>query len=252
VGTIANVNAATTTITMNGPYSIKANFEQEEGVTFLDANLEAAIREAVAKPTGPIYPSDLEGLTSFASGNWIVSDLTGLEYCTNLHELYLCCVSQVSDISPLANLTSLTVLHLGYNRINDISPLANLSNLTWLDLAHNQIGDIYPLASLNKLTDLNLAHNQISDVSPLVNLTNLMGLKLDENQISDISPLASLTNMVVLHLQANQISDISPLVQNEGLLGTGDFVILFGNPLSDDSTNLYIPQLQARGVNVEY
>ena len=32
VGTIANVNAASTTITMNGDYSITANFEEEEAV----------------------------------------------------------------------------------------------------------------------------------------------------------------------------------------------------------------------------
>jgi len=43
------------------------------------------------------------------------------------------------------------------------------------------------------------------------------------------------------------------LVQNEGL-GTGgwDFVGLEGNPLSSDSINIYIPQLEARGVDVFY
>jgi len=41
------------------------------------------------------------------------------------------------------------------------------------------------------------------------------------------------------------------LVQNEGL-GTGDTVDLRVNPLSSDSINIYIPQLQARGVTVNY
>jgi len=40
-------------------------------------------------------------------------------------------------------------------------------------------------------------------------------------------------------------------VENEGL-GTGDRVYLFDNPLSDDSINIYIPQLEARGVTVTY
>jgi len=41
------------------------------------------------------------------------------------------------------------------------------------------------------------------------------------------------------------------LVQNEGL-GTGDEVALNENPLSPDSINIYIPQLEARGVTVDY
>jgi hypothetical protein len=40
-------------------------------------------------------------------------------------------------------------------------------------------------------------------------------------------------------------------VQNEGL-ATGDTVGLEGNPLSTDSINIYIPELQARGVGVLY
>jgi len=57
-----------------------------------------------------------------------------------------------------------------------------------------------------------------------------------------------LTDLALGH---NQISDIVPLVENEGL-GTGDRVYLFDNPLSDDSINIYIPQLEARGVTVTY
>jgi len=41
------------------------------------------------------------------------------------------------------------------------------------------------------------------------------------------------------------------LVENEGL-GEGDEVNLTDNPLSDDSINIYIPELQARGVAVNY
>jgi len=40
-------------------------------------------------------------------------------------------------------------------------------------------------------------------------------------------------------------------VENEGL-GTGDHVYLDHNPLSSDSINIYIPQLEARGVIVDY
>jgi len=54
-----------------------------------------------------------------------------------------------------------------------------------------------------------------------------------------------------LYLQNDLITNIYPLVQNGGL-GTGDRVYLDGNPLSDDSINIYIPELVARGVIVSY
>jgi len=40
-------------------------------------------------------------------------------------------------------------------------------------------------------------------------------------------------------------------VDNEELSG-GDEVYLSGNPLSSDSVNIYIPELEARGVTVVY
>jgi len=248
-GTIADVNDATTTITMNDDYDITANFE-EETVTFADSNLEASVREAIGKPTGPIYPSDLDGLTSLYVQEKNITDLTGLECCTSLKELNLY-NNQISDISPLASLTSLTSLTLKSNQISDISPLASLTSLTRLALCWNQIRDISALANLTSLTSLKLRGNRVSDISPLANLTSLTTLNLATNQISDISPLANLTNLWFLYLRSNQISDIEPLVDNPGF-SEGDTVDLGYNPLSDTSINTYIPQLRARGVDVDY
>jgi hypothetical protein len=295
---------------------IRSGEPPELVVVFPDPNLEAAIREAIGKPTGDIYASDLEGLSSLTAVYGNITDLTGLEYCTGLEDLNLRS-NQISDISPLVNLSSLHWLNLPMNEITDISPLANLASLDWLDISmneisdisslanltnltilllfYNQIGDISPLGNLTSLTHLGLTHNPVSGISPLVNLTNLNALGLTgyriedisgivdltkltgleltggqisdisalaacsnltelylyTNQISDISPLASLTNLTKLWLKGNQISDISPLVQNVGL-GTGDVVNLESNPLSSDSINIYIPQLEARGVTVYY
>ncbi|MEH1987503.1 leucine-rich repeat domain-containing protein [Nostoc sp.] len=47
---------------------------------------------------------------------------------TNLTELNLW-ETQVSDVSPLANLTNLTQLNLRRTQVSDVSPLANLTNL---------------------------------------------------------------------------------------------------------------------------
>jgi len=142
----------------------------ETPVTFPDTNLEAAIREAIDKPEGLIFTSDLNGLTSLKTKG--ITDLTGLEYCSNLTELVLD-YSQISDLSPLASLTNLTALDLewsgrGYS-IFDLSPLQNLTELTRLHItgSRNQISDLSPLASLTNITDLYLHSNQISDLSPV-------------------------------------------------------------------------------------
>jgi uncharacterized repeat protein (TIGR02543 family) len=210
VATIANVNAAYTTITMNGNYSITANFEVGDWVFFPDPALEAALRAAIGKPTGRIYKSDLAGLVSFSATGRSITNVSGLEHCTNLVSLDLH-DNQIIDISALAGLTKLEWLDLSYNRISDISPLAGLTNLKWLYLYNNQLGNISPLANLTNLLYLYLHSNQISNISPLANLTNLTRLLLFSNQISDISPLTNLTKLTWLYLQRNQITNISLL-----------------------------------------
>ncbi len=202
----------------------------DEIVNFPDPNLEAAIRDELRKPTRDIYESDLAGLTSLRALDRDldndITDLTGLEYCTSLTTLWLP-VNHMSDIAPLSNLVNLLTLYLGWNNISDVSPLSNLTRLTILDLRNNEI----------------------SDISALSGLTSLTKLYLSGNQIGDISALSSLTSLTELHLSDNQISDVSSLVANAGL-SEGDRVILCGNPLSADSVNIYIPELQGRGVYV--
>ena len=143
------------------------------------------------------------------------------------------------------------------NNISDITPLTNLANLTKLSLSDNQIRDISPLASLTNLVMLHLANNQIDDITPLSNLVGLgtqewemiaesLHLDLGGNQITDITPLSNLTALKRLGLSDNQICDISPLANLTNLTT----VYLWGNPLSSDSINIYVPELRARGVDV--
>jgi internalin A len=194
--------------------------------------------------------SNLTRLTGLKLDSNQISDLTSLSNLTSLAWLILDS-NQISDLTPLSNLTSLGHLDLAVNQISDISPIANLTSLWWLDLRSNQISDITALSNLTSLTSLDLRRNQISDITPLSNLTGLLNLWLTSNQITDITPLSKLTRLISLDLADNQISDIEPLVANPGLSGGVigmDTVNLKGNPLSLESLDVYIPQLQTRGV----
>jgi Leucine-rich repeat (LRR) protein len=92
--------------------------------TFPDKNLERAVRKAIGKPTGPIYVADLEKLTKLDAGLESITDLTGLEYCTDLEKLDLR-TNPISDIKPLISNSGLSegdVVYLGGN-----NPLSSTS-----------------------------------------------------------------------------------------------------------------------------
>ena len=98
-----------------------------------DPNLGAAIGIALGKSWGdPITTADMAALTELIALNANISDLTGLEFATNLTRLDLGAEyveveeryinsNSVSAIWVLLGLTNLTWLSLGYNRISDIS-----------------------------------------------------------------------------------------------------------------------------------
>jgi Leucine-rich repeat (LRR) protein len=230
--------------------AIRTPTKNDPEVAFADPKLEGVVRQTIDIPEGTIYASNLGALTTLVAYGMNITDLAGLEYCVRMTELSLF-DNQISDISPLAGLVKLKSLHLWENRIADISPLADLARLEYLTVEGNQISDISPLEGLTQLTWLYLGRNQISDISTLAKHSRLTWLSLWGNQLADISPLSNLTSLERLWLNDNQTSDISPLVDNTGL-GEGDTVYLQNNPLSEESVNVYIPELEARGVTVYY
>jgi hypothetical protein len=199
-------------------------------VYFADAQLKEVVERDLW--TWDPTPADMLGLTSLKATMGEISDLTGLEYATNLTELELH-FNHISDISPLAGLTELRRLVINNNLIDDISALAGLTNLRHLDVHDNLIsdisvlsgltklqtlvirlnalGDLSPLAALTDLEDLDAHMTDVSDVSPLAGLTSLKRLILQFNHISDLSGLAGLTELRELNLRYNRISDVSPL-----------------------------------------
>ncbi len=199
-------------------------------VTFPDPTFEHIIRQAINKPTGDIFDSDLLGLAVLNADYASVANLSGIEYCVNLVSLYLF-NNQITDLSPLAGLTRLTELALGPNIGIPYDMLAGPTGLTGLGLEYNQIVDVSPLAGLTRLTMLYLMGNQIVDVSPLAGLTSLEYLLIGDNQIIDVSALAGLTSLEYLLLQNNQIIDVRVLAGLTGLM----WLILDGNQIVDVS-----------------
>ena len=165
-----------------------------------DAKLRAAIAAALGKASDEaITKGEMETLTTLDAEDAGISDLTGLEFATNLGDLSLG-GNQITDLSALASLTNLEKLKLSDNQITDISALAELTKLTELYIGNNKITDISALAGLTKLKELRLSGNKITDVSALAELTNLTELRLNDNPLS-----------------ASSINDHIPTLQNRGV-----------------------------------
>ena len=199
-------------------------------VSFADANLEGAVRQALDKPEGELTSADLASLTRLDADDLNIESLAGLEHATALSYLALI-GNPISDVSPLASLTKLEELDLNGTSIGDagVASLSSLTNLTFLDLGGTSIGDagVAELTSLTKLEELNLHSTSIGDagVASLSSLTKLEDLGLSNTSITDVSPLLSLTNLQWLWLRRV-------------------------TTLSAASINTHIPALEAAGVTV--
>ena len=195
---------------------VELDIEISEGFNIVveipDPSLRQLIREVLSLPeAAPLTQQQMLRLTILnAGGDRGITNLTGLEYATNIRSLLLY-LNPIVDISPLVHLTKLQGANFWECRISDISPLAKLTNLTYLHLQVNKIVDLNPLANLINLRELWINNNSVEDITPLANLTQLADLRLHANQIRDISPLAKLINLTVLQVNNNQIVDFSPL-----------------------------------------
>ena len=116
-------------------------------VSIPDPVLEAVIRDELGLPLGFLTRGDLLRLRQLdAHAKAGISDLTGLEYATNLTYLNLS-GNPVSDITPVASLVNLLDLNLDGTDVFELTSLAGLTNLDSLSVCGTQITDIQPLVT---------------------------------------------------------------------------------------------------------
>ncbi|AUX40556.1 uncharacterized protein SOCE26_019570 [Sorangium cellulosum] len=235
-----------------------------------DPALEAGLREAAGKPTGPLYPDDFTSLDYIDVSNRGIESLSGIECITSLTQLYMshnlvadlsplssltelrgldASVNQIVDVSPLSSLVQLEQLDLKVNAISDVTALGSLTNLFYLALSLNPITDISPLGALVELDQLYLSNTSVTTLAPLSGLSALDALVAGDAKITDISSLSTMTSLRWVVLSNNRIRDLSPLLFNRGI-GLGDSVFVHGNPLFCNSQSIKIEALRMRGVEV--
>ena len=159
---------------------------------------------------------DLSWLRRLDCSNTQVSDLAPLAGLSSLQELG-CSDTQVSDLAPLAGLSSLKRLGCSGTQVSDLAPLAGLSNLQRLYCLRTQVSDLAPLAGLSSLQRLYCWDTPVSDLAPLAGLSSLQRLDCWDTPVSDLAPLAGLSSLQRLDCWDTPVSDLAPLAGLSGL-----------------------------------
>ena len=118
-------------------------------VAIPDPGLDAAIREALGKPNGPLTEPDLLNLTQLDAHGRNITNLAGLEFAHNLTTLLLH-LNQLTSFALPGAFTNLVILDLSANPLTNVSIPGGMTNLFELVIVGN------PLAHLSLPADLTL------------------------------------------------------------------------------------------------
>lgn len=152
---------------------------------------------------------------------------------TSLQKLSLTGNTDITDVSPLNNLTSLTYLRLDLTNTKDINCLDKLVNLETLSISGTDVPDVSVVATYSKLETfdmsslenldestinlpssievLNCSYDKLSKIDFVSSAESITSLNASNNEISDIKPLDILKSLWDLNLASNNISDISSI-----------------------------------------
>lgn len=145
-------------LTLTATLSLKVS--EDAKIDFPDPELKWVISKKVGKRSSEtIYRSDVLDITTLSAENYGITDLTGLEYLTNLKTLDLE-NNSLTKATSLSKLTQLRTLKLRDTELKDLNALKGLTSLTYLDISDNHITNFTILKDFTNLTTLYLKYNE--------------------------------------------------------------------------------------------
>ncbi|HET7102395.1 MAG TPA: SUMF1/EgtB/PvdO family nonheme iron enzyme [Terriglobia bacterium] len=172
-----------------------------------DPGLNAAVRETLNKPAGPLTEQDMLGLTVLNAHDRNISNLAGLEAARNLNTLLLF-NNHLTNFS-LPTLTNLGSLTLSGNSLTNVSLPAGLKNLFSLLIGNNPLAQLTLPADLTGLEELGLQNCQLTSFNLPPGLTGLGVLDLGFNSLTNVSLPGGLTNLDLLRLSENSLTNFT-------------------------------------------
>lgn len=194
-------------------------------VVFADTSLEAAVRQAVDRPTGTLPQAAVDTVTRLVARRRGIASLEGIGSLKYLQILDLA-DNQIQDLSPLAALTRLTFLELGGNRVSDLTPLDAMLQLEYLGLLGNVVRDITPVLDLPYMASLDLSGNPLDAQSsgPGLSALRARGVQVDYVEYVQTDTLPCWGGEIVFateggDLKAIRCGDTEPQVLTTGSQG---------------------------------
>jgi len=183
-----------------------------EEVTFVDASIEAAVRQLLGKTSEEkLYTNDLWTVTSFDMPQEAVQydDLRWFTYLQNL-TIRNGSAASLANLASLSQLNTLTVEDT-YLSDKDVSVIATLPSLKNLTMTNCQLSSIESLSGAKFLVKLDLTNNAIRDISSLSFMSNLKELRLGHNALTNLSFISALSGLEVLDVSYNSLISMLPL-----------------------------------------
>jgi len=177
-------------------------------VSIPDPGLNAALRDALRKPSGPLTQQDMLSLTNLNARNRNVSSLDGLEAARNLVSLDLQ-INHLSNLSFPNGLTNLSLLDLSSNPLFNFSLPSELTNLTMLTLESDGLTNLTLPAGLTGLNSLDLENNQLTSLTLPAEWTSLVSLDLGFNAFANFTLPGGLTNLTTFYFAGNPLTNVA-------------------------------------------
>jgi len=181
---------------------------RSQEVSIPDPGLNAAIRQALQKPTGPLTEQDLLSLTNLDASRRNVRSIVGLEAARNLVSLDLQ-INRLTNFSLPSELTTLSTLDLSVNPLTNFFLPDGLTNLTSLTLESDGFTNLTLPAGLTGLTNLDLENNHLTRFNQLSNLSSLVALDLGFNSFTNFSLPDGLTNLSTFYFAGNPLTSLA-------------------------------------------
>lgn len=169
-----------------------------------------------------------------ASGS--ISDISALSALPNLKSLTLA-GQDISDITVLSQMPSLSILNLSNNPIRSLEGLQNCEKLSIVNLQNTPVSDLSPLFVTGRLKELDVSDcHDVTDIAGIEN-TNVTSLFIDGTSIRHIEHLPSIYSFGIndFALSLDALDSYSFLSDN-----TAYRSIIF----NDASSESFIPYLE--------
>ncbi|APH16212.1 leucine Rich Repeat family protein [Clostridium sporogenes] len=186
------------------------DFKLNVPIEFKDKVFEDLVRKEINKPSGYVYPSDLENIKELDFHNVHIEKLNGIENMTALEKLNLS-GTDIKDISLLKYLINLKEVNISNTSISDITALESSIYIRYLNLNKTEITTLEAIKKFEYIEKLYVSGTKINTVPQLSSLLELDLSNCNINDISFINYLHNLTylNVGKLKYKSNILSNIS-------------------------------------------